>query len=95
MARANDAPQTVREPMWVWVLILRMASIGVAYGMWSLSQWLATAKPLDTALGVVLLTLSAFLCALFLFLGTIAPSKVVAKVWKIMGKGLMYVMMFT
>ena len=74
---------------------MRTASLGVAYGLWVLGRWLFEAKPVATPLGVVLLALTIVVGVFFLFLGTAAPRKVVATVWRILGKGVFYILLFS
>lgn len=83
------------KPNWVFATALRAASLGVAYGLWVLLRWLHAAKPVDSPLGTCLPMATALVCACFLFLGTVASDRVVTTVWRIMGKGVLYILMFT
>ena len=91
----DHGAQVDAKPKWVLVLALRMVSLCAAYGLWMLSRWLYTAKPVDAPLGIALLTASALLCAFFLLLGAVAPDRIVTTTWKTMSKGLFYILMFT
>ena len=93
--QSDNPTQVDVKPSRGLVIALRTASLAVAYGFWTLSRWLHLAKPVAPPLGIYVLGISALACAFFLFLGTIAPSKTVAKVWKIMGKAVLYILMFT
>lgn len=83
------------KPSRVFIMALRTASLGVAYGLWALSRWLYVAEPVAPPLGVYLLAVSGVVCAFFIFLGTVALERTVARVWKAIGKALLYVMLFT
>ena len=93
--QADDRTRVDAKPNWVLVIALRTASLGVAYGLWILSRWLYVAKPVDSPFGICLLVATTLGCAFFLYLGTVAPDKVITTVWEIMGKGLLYILMFT
>ncbi len=89
LAQPND------QPSWFLVIVLQTASLGVAWGLWVLSRWIYEAKPVADFLGICLLVATALACAFFLLLGTVAPNRVVTTVWKKMGKGILYILMFT
>ena len=82
------------QPSWVLVIVLQAASLGVGWGLWILLRWLYVSKPVDAYLGICLLVATALACAFFIFLGTVAPDRVVTTVWKKMGKGILYILMF-
>ncbi len=93
--QTDDRTRMDAKPNWVLVIPLQMASLGVAYGLWILTRWLYVAKSVDSPFGIFLLVATTLGCAFFLYLGTVAPDKVITTVWKIMGKGLLNILMFT
>jgi hypothetical protein len=69
---------------WVLVLVLRILSVGIAYGMLLLLQW-RESDPNDFPQGTYLMVTMVCMGALFLLLGTIVPGKIVVKAWKGIG----------
>ncbi len=78
---------------WILPVVLRIASLGASYALWIVSGRLFTAKPADSILDSVLLAITILLCAFFLYVGTFAPDRVVICTWKILGKGILYILM--
>lgn len=69
---------------WVLVLFLRILSVGVAYGMWILLQWMERELG-DLRFVTYLMLTTVVIAALLLLIGIIMPGKVVVKTWKIIG----------
>ena len=93
--RPDDSAQTGGEPHVVAVIGLRGASLALSYGLLLLTQWLWTFDSLATPLGVCLAFVTTILCAFFIFLGVMADGRTVARVWRAMGKAVLYIVMFT
>jgi len=85
-AQSNDSinKDIDGKPNWVLVLVLRILSVGVAYGMYLLLQWREN-NPNDFPSSIYLMVIMVFIGVLFLLLGAIAPGKVVVSAWKKIG----------
>lgn len=74
------------------VFILRGVSLGAAYVFWYLARWLYEADPVSPPLGLCLLVLAATACALFLLLGAVVPDSTLHRIWKAIGKVLVFLL---
>ena len=78
------------KPDWVLVLILRVASASIAYGMCHLFAWIDS---LSDEYPILMVT-TVVIGILFFLLGVIMPGKVVIKTWKIISKGALLLLYF-
>lgn len=75
--------------------LLRLLSLSVGYGLLLLARWVHAGDRVPGALGTIAMAAAGMVGLCFLLLGALAPDRTVRAVWRAIGKGLVYLVMFS